>query len=68
MNEEIQNHTEPPVSWPKEMRQVLARVPDSGRLPKKLAWKRCEGLGEVENLYDLGWQENLKMVVWPRKM
>ena len=71
MGEETQNHTEPHVLWPKEARQVLARVPtggDPGRLPKELTWKRCEGLSEVENLYDLGWQANLKMVVWPRKM
>jgi len=71
IDEELQIYTEPHVLWPKEARQVFARVPMGGdpkRLPKELTWKRCEGLSEVENLYDLGWQENFKMVVWPTKM
>lgn len=66
-----QNITEPDVPWGKKARQVLARVPiggDPGKLPKELTWKRCEGLKEVENLYDLGWKENLKIVLWPKEM
>ncbi|RPB20917.1 zf-DHHC-domain-containing protein [Terfezia boudieri ATCC MYA-4762] len=67
----LQNLTEPTVPWRKQARQVLARVPiggDPGRLPKELTWKKCEGLREVENMYDLGWKENLRMVLWPKEI
>lgn len=68
--QQLRSMTEPEVPWPRRARQVLARVPtggDPGRLPGGLSWKRCEGLAEVENLYDLGGGENLRMVVWPRE-
>lgn len=72
MNGEMhENMTEPKVPWAKEPRQVLARVPlggDPARLPRELSWKRCEGLQEVENLYDLGWSENLRIVLFPKEM
>ena len=69
--QQMQNMTEPHVPWPRQARQVLARVPtggDPGRLPKGLMWKKCDGLKEVDNIYDLGFKENLKLVLWPRKM
>lgn len=61
--------TEPLTSWPIYSRQALCRT-DNGQppnwLPKSLegvvqedTWKRCWRLAEVENLYDLGFWDNL---------
>lgn len=58
--------------WPKRMTQTIFRLDEEGGstadLPRGRVWRRVERVEEMENLYDLGWRENIKEVVWPRRM
>ncbi|KAF8456081.1 DHHC palmitoyltransferase-domain-containing protein [Kalaharituber pfeilii] len=36
--------------------------------PPDVKWRQAEGLKEVENLYDLGFVENMRMVIWPKPL
>ncbi|KAI4110904.1 MAG: hypothetical protein LQ339_000906 [Xanthoria mediterranea] len=64
--------TEPTVDWPIYSAQRLFRSED-GRPPGTLtdaggtsaSWNRVRGLYEIENLYDLGFWDNLDDVFWP---
>ncbi|KAI4232303.1 MAG: hypothetical protein LQ349_005104 [Xanthoria aureola] len=64
--------TEPPVDWPIHSAQRLFRS-ENGRPPGTLtdaggtpaSWNRVRGLYEIENLYDLGFWDNLDDVFWP---
>lgn len=64
--------TEPPVDWPIHSAQQLFRSED-GRPPGTLtdaggisaSWKPVRGLYEIENLYDLGFWDNLDDNFWP---
>ena len=64
--------TEPPVDWPIHSAQQLFRSED-GRPPGTLtdaggisaSWKPVRGLYEIENLYDLGFWDNLDDIFWP---
>ncbi|KAF2802392.1 zf-DHHC-domain-containing protein, partial [Mytilinidion resinicola] len=60
---------EPPTSWPVSGRHLLVRTRD-GQPPQQLSrrlreaaqegsWERCWRLAEVENVYDLGFWDNL---------
>jgi palmitoyltransferase len=57
--------------WPVESEQIVLRTED-GLPPRGLAaigvgeWQRVWRLAEVENLYDLGFWDNLNDVFWPR--
>ena len=58
-------------SWPVESQQILLRTEDG--MPPQGAqvigtgqWQRVWKLRDVENLYDLGFWDNLKDVFWPR--
>ncbi|KAL7273688.1 palmitoyltransferase swf1 [Rhizina undulata] len=57
--------------WPRRSKQFLVRV-DPARpgsdLPRGFLWRRVEALEEIDNVYDLGWRENLKRVLWPEKI
>ncbi|KAG9238912.1 DHHC palmitoyltransferase-domain-containing protein [Amylocarpus encephaloides] len=59
-------------SWPAESQQVLERTED-GKPPRKLdvpgvgEWERVWTLADIENLYDLGFLDNLKDVFLRRK-
>lgn len=64
-----QNELEPETDWPTEGKQVLVRTND-GQFPSGLpeeikysvekdTWQRCWRLAQVENIYDLGFMENL---------
>ncbi|KAL8786655.1 MAG: hypothetical protein Q9213_002684 [Squamulea squamosa] len=64
--------TEPYVDWPIHSNQRLFNSedgpspdtpPDIDRITGN--WKRVHGLYEIENLYDLGFWDNLKDVFWP---
>lgn len=63
---------EPFVEWPIHSNQRLFRSED-GRPPGAtldgsgiaVGWKPVRGLYEVENLYDLGFWDNLKDAFWP---
>ncbi|KAL9000671.1 MAG: hypothetical protein Q9169_000707 [Polycauliona sp. 2 TL-2023] len=61
---------EPPVDWPIYSAQRLFRSED-GQPPVTSAggvsasWQLVHGLYEIENLYDLGFWDNLKEVFWP---
>jgi hypothetical protein len=59
--------------WPVESVQIILRTEDG--LPPTMAgagtvgigdWERVWKLSDLENLYDLGFWDNLKDVVWPR--
>lgn len=59
--------------WPFETEQILIRTEsgnppsaDSTSIPGVGEWKRPTSLREVDNLYDLGFWENLREVFWPR--
>ncbi|KAI5807378.1 DHHC palmitoyltransferase-domain-containing protein [Peziza echinospora] len=61
---------EPKVPWPKSQRHILARIPYNERaeslgLPKEVKWRNLTSLKEVDNLYDLGFRENMRRVLWP---
>ncbi|KAL8674596.1 MAG: hypothetical protein Q9168_001039 [Polycauliona sp. 1 TL-2023] len=64
--------TEPHVDWPVHSAQRLLRSED-GQPPVISAfasgltasWQPVHGLYEIENLYDLGFWDNLKDVFWP---
>ncbi|KAK6597533.1 palmitoyltransferase swf1 [Botrytis cinerea] len=51
--------------WPAESQQIVLRTAD-GQDPVggigEGEWKRVWGLGDVENLYDIGFLDNLKDV------
>ena len=59
---------EPPTTWPLQSRHILVRTMNGQppqNLPKHLkdvvqekSWKRCWKLGQVENVYDLGFWDN----------
>ena len=59
---------EPPTTWPLQSRHILVRTMDGQppqNLPKHLkdvvqekSWKKCWKLGQVENVYDLGFWDN----------
>lgn len=59
--------------WPVEAEQVMVRT-DDGELPKgknlpgEGAWEQVWKLRDVENLYDLGFWDNLLDVMWPGYM
>lgn len=52
------------VYWPVSSNQILARTND-GKAPwgQEALWKRVWSLGEVDNIYDLGWWENFVQVM-----
>jgi palmitoyltransferase len=57
--------------WPVESEQIILRTEDvmSPRGPQAIGvgeWQRVWKLRDVENLYDLGFWDNLKDVFWPR--
>lgn len=59
--------------WPHEAEQILIRTEsgnppraDSTNIPGVGEWERPKSLREVDNLYDLGFWENLREVSWPR--
>jgi len=57
--------------WPVESEQIVVRTEDGlpPRGPGALGtgeWERVWGLADVENLYDLGFWDNLWDVFWPR--
>lgn len=59
--------------WPSEAEQILIRTEsgnpprvDSTNIPGVGEWERPTSLREVDNLYDLGFWENLREVFWPR--
>ena len=64
-----EDEAEPATDWPVESRQILFRLedgqsaerlpPDLDRLVEKGSWRQCWKLAEVENIYDLGFWENL---------
>jgi palmitoyltransferase len=69
----VREGEEPPTLWPVSGRQLLVRTAD-GQPPQKLSrrledavqpgsWKRCWRLAEVENVYDLGFWDNLMEVL-----
>jgi hypothetical protein len=64
---------EPPTTWPLESRHILIRT-QTGQAPKKLpsriksvaredSFERVWSLAAVENVYDLGWWDNLREVL-----
>ncbi|KAF2837661.1 zf-DHHC-domain-containing protein [Patellaria atrata CBS 101060] len=66
--------TEPPTDWPVRPSQILVQTrdgkPPHDPLPESLvgvvdpaSWKRCWRLTEVENIYDLGFWDNLVEVL-----
>lgn len=66
----LQTELEPPTSWPVRSRQVLVRTAD-GQPPRTMSadlravmapnsWERCWRLAQIENIYDLGFWDNLK--------
>lgn len=72
-------HVKPDVDWPIHSHQRLHRSED-GRPPVSgqqgngsttrldagaSYWKLVNGLYEIDNLYDLGFWDNLKDVLWP---
>ena len=65
------NIESPWTRWPVESQQIVVRTED-GMPPRGAAaigvgeWKRVWKLRDVENLYDLGFKDNLKDVFWPR--
>ena len=70
--EEVRNE-EPPTTWPLESRHILVRTRD-GQPPKSLplriervaepgSFKRVWSLAAVENVYDLGFWDNLVEVL-----
>ncbi|CAG8960850.1 hypothetical protein HYFRA_00002387 [Hymenoscyphus fraxineus] len=60
-------------TWPAESQQIVVRTRDG--LPPKTSkqlvgngeWERVWRLADVENLYDLGFWDNLKDVFWNRR-
>jgi hypothetical protein len=57
--------------WPVESKQILVRTTDgppasSAGLIGVGEWEQVWRLADVENLYDLGFRDNLKDVFWPR--
>jgi palmitoyltransferase len=60
---------EPPTTWPLESRHILIRTLDGkppNRIPSRIetvaeegSFRRCWNLSEVENVYDLGFWDNL---------
>jgi palmitoyltransferase len=65
------NTESPWTRWPVESQQIVLRTED-GMPPRGAAaigvgeWERVWKLRDVENLYDLGFKDNLKDVFWPR--
>lgn len=57
---------------PIEAKQIMIRdengVPraDSNNIPGEGEWTKVQSLREVDNLYDMGFWENLRDVFWPR--
>ncbi|KAI9709661.1 MAG: hypothetical protein M1812_007639 [Candelaria pacifica] len=59
--------TEPRVKWPVSTNQVVVRtsngesppLPRSGRVQGVQGWRRVEGLQEINNIYDLGFWDNI---------
>ena len=65
------NIESPWTRWPVESQQIVLRTEDG--MPPRGAeaigageWQRVWKLRDVENLYDLGFWNNLKDVLWPR--
>lgn len=57
--------------WPVECEQIILRTEDGLPPNGPLAigegpWERVWRLADVENLYDLGFRDNLLDVFWPR--
>lgn len=58
--------------WPIEAEQIMIRNEngkpraDSTNIPGVGEWVQVKALREVENLYDLGFWDNLREVFWPR--
>lgn len=58
--------------WPVEAESIMIRsedgVPraDSTNIPGVGEWTQVQSLKEVDNLYDLGFWDNLRDVFWPR--
>lgn len=57
--------------WPVESEQIVLRTEDGmpPQGPEAIGigeWERVWKLADVENLYDLGFKDNLKDVFWPR--
>lgn len=58
--------------WPVETEQIMIRTEngmpraDSTNIPGVGEWVQVKRLGEVDNLYDLGFWDNLRDVFWPR--
>lgn len=58
--------------WPVDVTQILIRDengiprPDSTNLPGVGEWTQVHSLKEVDNLYDLGFWDNMREVFWPR--
>ena len=53
-------------AWPVEGKWVVVRMEESGRRPGRDAdgvWERVGSLAELENVYDLGFWENLRDVL-----
>ncbi|KAF3761492.1 zf-DHHC-domain-containing protein [Cryphonectria parasitica EP155] len=58
--------------WPVESQQIMIHTDngppraDSTNIPGRGEWTRVVALAEVDNLYDLGFWDNLRDVFWPR--
>lgn len=58
--------------WPVETEQIMIHTEhgrprvDSKNIPGVGEWEQVHSLREVDNLYDLGFWDNLRDVFWPR--
>lgn len=58
--------------WPIETEQIMIHaengppLADSKNVPGVGEWEQVRSLREVDNLYDLGFWDNLRDVFWPR--
>lgn len=70
---DLDKTTEPNTSWPVSSTQIIIKTPN-GKPPgvdasedldddEHVQWKRCWRLAEVDNIYDLGFWDNLTEVL-----
>lgn len=54
--------------WPRVTTQLFYRIDPTNRgdIPREIIWRRVQGLGEIDNIYDLGWRRNFRDALWPR--